>query len=228
LITLLLALSLTQATPPPTSLKDSPLRYSVVEAPGTAEDAPLVLALHGLGDDRRGFSRFVRNLGLPVRFIVPDAPDTRPGGGYSWYRPRSASAPADVRRSLKLLAKLIRDLAKRYPGAGKPLVTGFSQGGVMSFALAATHPNLIRGAAPIAGYLIPAEMLVARPDKALPMLIMHGKTDKVVPFHKSKAAEGRFRAAGYRVSFFEHPGGHRIPREALAQLRYWLATQLSR
>ena len=47
-------------------------------------------------------------------------------------------------------ARLWKGVAK-LAGKRRPIVTGFSQGGILSFAMAARHPNEVRYAFPVAG-----------------------------------------------------------------------------
>ncbi|MFT7626314.1 MAG: putative esterase [Myxococcota bacterium] len=204
------------------------LRYRVIQSPELPPDAPVLIAIHGLGDSARGFSRFARRLRLPFRVVVPDGPKPwRPGTrGRSWYNLGPANAEvADVAASTHRLVRLIDQLSARWPQAPPPFVIGFSQGGVMVYQLAARHPRMISGGVAVAGYLVPRELRLPRSQAAPPVLIIHGRRDKRIKFEQGRDAETRFRESGYPVELFEHPQGHTIPRAAVARARRWLLEQ---
>ena len=199
------------------------LDYRVVEPPGATATTGVLVALHGLGDNAVNFEALARRLHVPLRIVVPDAPDPH-GGGFSWYRRHTPEAPGDVARSTVLLVKLIDAVHKRWPRAGRPLVLGYSQGAVMAFSLAARHADRIAGAAALSGYLIPAELAVPKAGKKTPPLfIAHGRRDDVVPFAKGQAAAEAFEKAGWKVTFVPHDFGHSLPPAIVVRAEGWLA-----
>ena len=219
------ALALLLLCAPPAD--DTALDYIVVDSPALPADALIVVGVHGLGDSAEGFSRFLRRLSLPVRFVVPNGPRKRGPRGFSWYRPRSSHAPADVALSTSKLNALLDVIKRRWPKAPKPFLVGFSQGGVMGLSMAAAHPQRVAGIVAIAGYLIPEAPKVTAAAKRPPILVVHGTADTVIPFTRAGEAQRFFKAAGYDISLFKHAGEHRIPPEAMAALRDWLARQIS-
>lgn len=205
------------------------LTYRVFEPRGLPIDAPVLILLHGYGDSGRGFERIAQRLRIPFRVVLPDGPLKMRGKSRSWYRIRSPHAPDDVVHSTKLLAKLLRRIPRLWPSAPKPIVSGFSQGGVMSYHVAATFPELIGAALPMAGYLIPETF---RPPKATrdapPMLVIHGRYDGVVRYERGEEAIARFRDRGWAVALYAHRGRHKIPTDVILKSRSWLLQQRER
>ena len=73
---------------------------------------------------------------------------------------------------------LVQDLAAKYPADPKRVfLTGMSNGGMMSYRIAAERPDLVAGLAPVAGSLE-----VGPPTHAVPLLAIHGLLDTNVPF----------------------------------------------
>ncbi len=204
------------------------LTYRVVETHELPSDAPIVIAVHGLGDNANGFSFFVRRLRLPFRFVVPDGPHRYRGKGRSWYRIRNPRSDGDVAGSTLRLAELVQHVSQRWPRAPKPFLLGFSQGGVMGYSMAATHPHLLSGVVSIAGYLIPKDLTPGKRRSKLPMLILHGRRDATVKYELGREAEARFRDHGYPVEFYSHNDGHRVPRHVTSKARGWLLRQSER
>ncbi|MGQ9525461.1 MAG: prolyl oligopeptidase family serine peptidase [Armatimonadota bacterium] len=86
-------------------------------------------------------------------------------------------------------------------------LTGLSQGGFGTFAIAAKHPDLFAAIAPICGGGRPEEMAPAL--KALPCWAFHGDADPVVKVDLSKAMVDAINAAGGNAKLTVYPGvGH--------------------
>ena len=201
------------------------LRFRVVEPPGAGPETPVVLAIHGLGDSARGFEGLARRLRLPWRVVLPDGP-MRWSGGFSWYRIGCGHEAEDVRRSAALLDALLDRVRARWPRAPKPVVLGFSQGGVMSFALAALSPQRIRAAVPMSGALpLGFGAVPAAPAAAPPLLVVHGRVDTVIAFSRAQEAASAFHAAGWSVRLVEHAFGHTVPDPALREAAGWLRSR---
>ncbi len=217
-------------TPPPSPENwPSELVYRVYERAGLPVNAPVLVMVHGYGDSGRGFIRMAQRLRVPFRVVLPDGPIKMRGHSRSWYRIRSPKAHEDVRRSGGLLAKLLQEIARRWPEAPKPILGGFSQGGVMSYHMAARYPGLLSAVYPIAGYLIPETFLPPiAPPNAPPMLVVHGSRDGVVRYLLGETAIQRFRSRGWDIQHFRHEGRHEIPTAAILESRRWLRTQQER
>lgn len=218
---------------PPNS--SATLRYLDIPLGGAnlSDKLPLVIAIHGLGDTPENFSRWLLSLPLKVRLIVPQAPTTH-GRGFSWfaYRPqRSEGELADgMARGRDRVIALVDQLEQKYPGLPKPAVLGFSQGGMLSFALAARYPDRFSLVLPLSGTLPQAldPPSVAVAGQRPTIHAFHGEADGVVPIGPTAQAVDRLKALGYRAKLERYPGvAHQIPdamREAVfADLASWLA-----
>lgn len=200
------------------------------EAPAADAVLPLIIALHGRGDDPEGFEHLLDGLPVHARVIVPRAFDPLGDEGYSWFpiRARSADVAALARgidSAGDRLAVMIAELSKTRPTRGKALVTGFSQGGMLSFALAVDHPDLIAAAVPIGGWLPPPLVPAALPRAPLPTIVaLHGEADVVVPFAPTRESVDALKNQGWPVTLHPFPDvAHQIPppirRELYVQLQ---------
>lgn len=147
------------------------------------EPLPLVVALHGLGDEPANFSELFKAFDRKARFIIPRGPLPQEKG-YAWMQPTGPSnevAPV-IQRSADRVASLIDEMTESKPTKGKAIVTGFSQGGVIAFMVAARQPERIGAAVPVAGWL----PQFAWPDEARfvgnsPVVrALNGETDEIV------------------------------------------------
>jgi phospholipase/carboxylesterase len=176
---------------------------------------PLVVAIHGLGDSPEHFLALFDDFDAKARIVAPRAPDPWHGGG-SWYPFR---APLDrqlpvIRARADLLAAWIAELSRARPSVGRTIVTGFSQGGVMSFALAAYHPELLEAALPVAGELDPALPDPVPLHSPLEVHAFHGLADPLIAHGADEATVERLRKAGRAVTLTSYQGlDHHISLE---------------
>ncbi len=182
---------------------------------------PIVMHLHGRGDRARvpegGYDP-----ARAVRIIIPEAP--RPSGlGFAW-SPVSITADrplvlgAALVRESDRLVRVLRHIERMREVQGRPLVTGFSQGGMLTYAIAVRHPEAIGGALPISGWIPPHIVPRERParDRRVPILALHGTGDKIVPVGPTRVAVRRLRHLGYDVHLEEFPG---VEHEIVPEMR---------
>lgn len=188
------------------------------------ERLPLVVVLHGYGGSPENIARVVEGLAVKARVITPHG-SLPVGQGWGWF-PRRASPGAPpladgIRAAADTLAKTIADEVRDHPGCGRPIVTGFSQGGFLSYALAARSPAIVGFAAPIGG-LLPAVLVPAKkPDHAPAITAFHGDADRIVELEKDRATSERFRSVGYQATLKTYPGvGHEVPPEEASDVRH--------
>lgn len=205
----------------------------VVRGDTAADDAlPMIVVLHGLGDGPH--PEWIRDLPVPVRLVLPQAP-TPHGDGFAWFPYRSAETrPEELARGIagasEQLARAIRVWRARRPTHGLPLVTGFSQGGMLSFALALRHPGQVALAVPIAGFLPeplwPKER--ARDLRYPPIRAMHGDADERVSIALARSLVAHLAKLGFDASLEERHGiGHGITPAMFESLRNTLAGALA-
>lgn len=202
--------------PPPAP---APLTWEEQVLGGDPEDPrlPLIVAIHGLGDSPEGFARAFEGLRLPARLILPRAPIPWGNGGHGWFRTRTREGRTeqmaqDIAGAAEQVSALISRLSARYPDAGPPIVTGFSQGGMITLALAVRHPEQVAAAVPMAGWLPPPLLPPARPGRTPSIRALHGREDTVVPFAPAAASVRALTELGWdaQVIPFER-AGHNLP-----------------
>ncbi|MEZ4451232.1 MAG: dienelactone hydrolase family protein [Nannocystaceae bacterium] len=163
---------------------------------------PMIVAIHGLGDRPENFGRIFAGLRTPARVILPAGLDPS-GDGFSWFPVRARSRDVvGLARGLKTaadrLAPFVEALPAARPTQGKPVVTGFSQGGMLSFALAVDHPALVAAAFPVGGWLPPPLWPEDPPPAGAPPIVaLHGEVDAVVALAPTRDAVDRLRELGW-------------------------------
>lgn len=143
---------------------------------------PWVVAFHGLGDTPEGFRHLFDDLSLRAHIYLAQAP-IEYGTGYDWLGVRVLGDPAKlalaVQERLPDIERLLSTLAEQPRNQGDAVVTGFSQGGILSYAVAVAGLPHVRATLPLAGWLPPS---LANTEPALPVSAFHGENDAVVPF----------------------------------------------
>jgi phospholipase/carboxylesterase len=157
--------------------------------------------------------------------VFPKGPLVLPPGGRHWYIVRQVGYP-DAGTFLPTFEELAQHLdsllAEREIPWERTVLAGFSQGAVMSYALAlgAGRP---RPAAVLAfsGFVPTVEGFdLALEDRSgLPVSITHGSLDPVISVEFGRSARERLSASGLDVRYREDPVGHTIAPGALTQAR---------
>jgi predicted esterase len=143
--------------------------------------------------------------------------------------------PGTDRESPALVAEALADLTKAYP-IRHYFVGGHSQGGFLAYSLLMNSPELIRGAFPIsAGAIFQCEPSAYTDEKlkaaqrAVPLAIVHGKTDPMVPFAMGEYAHGLFLDAGWPALrlFADDTAAHMFARLPVGPAIRWLEVMTS-
>lgn len=174
---------------------------------------PMLVFMHGLGDHPR--ADWLPAFDFPARVIFPQAP-TPYGKGYAWFDFHGTASDPERRAgaisaAAAQVARMLQQLVRDRPTAGKPVVTGFSQGGMLSYAVALHHPQAISRAFPVAGSLPPSLWRIAPGAQVAPIVAWHGDADPIVPLGPTQTMVDSL-ALHHDVQLHVVPGvGHRIP-----------------
>lgn len=193
------------------------------------DDVPVIVAVHGLGDSPERFGWVLEGLGVPARVVLPAGP-TPFADGYAWMTLRHGQARDEalarqVDASAARVAALCRDLARE---GHPPVLTGFSQGGMVTWAVAVRHPRTITAAFPVAGYL-DAALAPERGQPMAPITALHGMSDDVVALELDLAGARLVQAAGGSPDLRTYPGrGHVIDADMLLDLHAGIRQALAR
>lgn len=188
---------------------------------GADAELPLVVAIHGLGDSPEGLARLFDGFDAPARIVLPQGPAPW-GDGYRWmpWGGDEERAAREAEESAERLVALIAEVSRQRPTRGRAIVTGFSQGGIMAFTLAALHPEALAYALPISGQLLQPSWDAARGEGRLPVVrALHGTDDEVLDPNPSRQSVVRLRSLGFDATIRLYEGvGHAIPRQVRRDL----------
>jgi phospholipase/carboxylesterase len=184
----------------------------------------MVVAIHGLGDRPESFAAAVGTIGVPARIILPRGLDAYEGG-WSWFPFTSRGRDMDelargIGGAADRLAAALAELQRTRPTRGLPIVTGFSQGGMLTYALAVRHPDVVGAAFPLSGMLPPPLWPTAKGAGRYPNIVAyHGDADRLVPVFAARETVARLKELGFTAELRESPGvGHTVPPEVRREL----------
>lgn len=192
------------------------------------ESSPIVVAVHGRGDRPDRWVETWRAFPARARIALPRAP-TPLGDGFSWFAFRDGMTDEQFGAEVGAAEeKLWRGIAKLADRKQKLVVTGFSQGGILSFAMASRHPDAIARAFPVAGSC-PGPLLPKDKARAAPITAFHGTEDDVLAIRWAREAVHAFQEQGNEASLREYPGvRHAMPLELRTDLWNAIVSEIAR
>ncbi len=180
-------------------------------------------------------SRWRRTCPTPSS-IAPDAPERCAGNplGRQWFPipwldgSTEAAAGASMARSVTSLnAFLDRVLAEEGLEADRMALVGFSQGTMMALSVAPRRAEPLAGLVGFSGRLLHAERLAQEAVSRLPVLLIHGDADEVVPPESLPHAGDALKEAGFEVYAHVMRGtGHGIAPDGLGAAARFLIDHL--
>lgn len=197
------------------------LRYvEVVKGKAKPSQAlPMVVMIHGMGDSPHAdwFISFKEK----ARIILPQAPKPY-GSGYSWFNYRTTEGKLEelafeIKKVALQLTQAVIEISHKRSTIGKPIVAGFSQGGMLAYALALLHSEKFSYAFPISGFLpeslwpTPKTVRTSVPE----ILSMHGTEDRVVPYSPDKKLVDHLKSLKYPVVFKAFKGVQHVVTEEM-------------
>ncbi len=193
----------------------------------SAQVFPTLILLHGRGADEEDLVGLSQALDERLLIISARAPFDYAYGGYTWYDVGSIGTPEPemFRTSCDRLHRFITDVRSSYPvDPSKVFLLGFSMGCVMSFAMALTSPELVRGVSANSGYIPEETHLVFRWGELqnVAFFITHGTMDPVIPVGFARRARALFEKSTARVEYREYPVGHQLSDSGVAETAAWM------
>ncbi len=210
-----------------------------IELATGADPKGSVIWMHGLGADCWDFVPIVKELNLPdtlpLRFIFPQAP-TRPitiNGGHEmpgWYdiamnELERKPDEAGIRESQAAIDALIEREIARGIAADKIILAGFSQGGAIALQAGLRNKHALGGIMALSTYLTLGDSLARERTIAnanIPILMVHGTQDPVVPVSLAKSSRDALAANGYQVQWQDYPMPHSVCAEEVEVIAEWI------
>lgn len=200
--------------------------------------APLLIALHGYGANKRQMMREARQI-APANFAIASLQGfhqhlkepKEPGGplrfGFGWltnFRPEESVA-IHHQAVLQLIHNLTTD---RIVAPEQIFLLGFSQSCALNYRFAFTHTDALRGVIGICGGL-PGDWETNESYQATAAAVFHlaGNQDEFYSPERVQNYAEQLRQRSNDVTFKGYEGGHDFVPEMRGDIRAWLASKLS-
>ncbi len=209
----------------------SPPRTEIAEKP------PLLLLLHGYGANEYDLFSLAPYLDERFFIVSAQAPVTLGQMSYAWFSldftpDRVIINDQEVESSRRLLHKFIGELVETYQVDQRAIyLMGFSQGAMMSLAIALTYPHTASAVVAMSGRLLPQTVKQITDKDALiglPVFVAHGNRDTLLPIHHGRETREILNGLPVELTYREYGMAHEVSVESLQDITEWLKQRLDR
>ncbi|WP_288442072.1 alpha/beta fold hydrolase [uncultured Chryseobacterium sp.] len=196
------------------------LDYLVREPENITSQTPILFMLHGYGSNEQDLFSFRET--LPNDWIIVSfrAPHDTQFEGYSWYDinfndPENFIDVPQANESLHAVLESILKIVNHYGlTESKAHLCGFSQGGILCYALALKHPKLFNRVACMSSYpedkILEGIVKDKKKLEGLRFFISHGTDDAVIPLEWGRKAADLLYDLSCYFTFREYMSGHGV------------------
>jgi len=215
--------------------KNLSLQHIIKTPEVAAERAPLLLMLHGYGSDENDLFSFADELPKKLFIVSARAPLAMQPYGNAWYEIYFNSNgkfnnDEQAISSRDLIAKFIDELIVEYPvDSNNVTLLGFSQGSILSYAVALSYPEKVKNIIALSGY-ISKDMIAPGFEnndfKHLAVYASHGSVDQVIPVAWAREVKPFLDGLSIKNSYSEFPVGHGVTPQNFFELKDWLEKRI--
>lgn len=198
------------------------LKYLVREPENINSKTTILFMLHGYGSNEEDLFSFRETLPKDWIIVSYRAPRDTDFEGFSWYdinfmNPDEFIDVPQAEESLDALVKSMMGITNHYGlTENETHLCGFSQGGILCYALALRYPELFSKIACMSSYL--EEKLINNKEiskdkkkiQNLRFFISHGTDDAVIPLEWARKTAEKMYELGPYFSFREYMSGHGV------------------
>lgn len=212
--------------------KKLPLEYILREPLLKVELPPVIFMIHGYGSNEEDLFSFANALPPEYMIISFRAPYHLATFGYAWYMinfdadQNKWSDNQQAIESRDLIMHAIEEACKVYKlDTNDITLLGFSQGSILSMAIALSYPNKIRNVIALSGYLnekLIKEGYEKQDHTGVRIYVSHGTSDQVIPVEWARKTPEILARLGIKYKYEEYPVGHGVSPQNFYSFRDWL------
>ncbi|MEG9326750.1 alpha/beta fold hydrolase [Salinimicrobium catena] len=211
--------------------------YHLVRKPKIdVEKAPLLIMMHGYGSNEEDLFSFAEELPDELFIISLRAPYPMPPYGHAWYAIHwdntNGKFSDDVQAvaSREKIAEFIDEAVEQYPvDPDNVTLLGFSQGCILSMAVALSYPQKVKNVIGLSGYVNPdilKEGFRNNDFSKLSVYSSHGTQDQVIPVSWARNTKPLLDSLKIENTYSEFPVGHGVAPQNFWELKKWLEERL--
>ena len=196
------------------------------------KNAPLLVLLHGYGSDENDLFSFADELPNELFILSLRAPHKLQPYGNAWYainfdaQQNKWNDVEQAQEAMKIIVSCIEQACTQYDlDKNNVSLLGFSQGCILSMALAINHHELIKNVIGLSGYICKEFIEEHRTKKDfshLDFYCSHGSSDQVIPVDWARETPNFLTEKGIKHKYSEFPVGHGVAPQNFFEFRKWL------
>jgi phospholipase/carboxylesterase len=209
---------------------------SVVRKSILSSKAPVLVLLHGYGSNENDLFSFAAELPKELCIIALRAPYSREPYGHAWYAinfDSNLNKRNDVeqaKESMAIIMNCVNSAQSLYDTDPSNIsLLGFSQGCILSIALALNHPEKFKNIIGLSGYICKEFLNDHQDEKAykhLNFYCSHGSSDQVIPVEWARETPKHLESLGIKNHYSEFPVGHGVAPENFFEFKQWLIDRI--
>ncbi len=219
----------------PTNLS---LEHLIRPSATAAAHAPVLFMLHGYGSNEEDLFSFANELPEELFIISVRAPYDLQPFGHAWYAINFDAEQgkwSDDTQAISSRDKIVAfmdEACEAYSlSKANMSLLGFSQGTILSYAVALSYPEKIKNVIALSGYInenILKESYKENDYSNLNIYTSHGQVDQVLPLEWAQRTPDFLDGLGIANIYKEFPSGHGVIPQNFYDFKTWLVTQLKK
>ena len=193
---------------------------------------PVIFLFHGYGSNEEDLFSFAPELPGEFCIISARAPYPMEPFGNAWYTinfDASFGKWTDETQAIASRDKIlmfIEEACEAYQlDDSRVSLLGFSQGTILSYAVALSYPEKVNNLIALSGYIdekVLTKDFIEKDHSGLKVYASHGQLDMVIPPEWAQRAPGFMDKLGIDYIYEEFPVGHGVSPQNFYSFRKWL------
>ncbi|MBJ6369028.1 alpha/beta hydrolase [Snuella sedimenti] len=210
--------------------------HHIIRESNRKANAPLLIMFHGYGSDENDLFSFASELPEELFIVSARAPYPMHPYGNAWY---AINFDADLGKwndneqataSRDLIARFIDEVVNTYPVDKESIsLLGFSQGAILSYAVALNYPEKVKNIIALSGYIYPdilPKNLNEKDYLNLDFYCSHGSVDQVIPVAWARKTPPFLSDLKIKHIYSEFPVGHGVAPQNFYEFKDWLIKRI--
>jgi len=214
------------------SLKPLSLDYLLRPSSKVSGKVPALFMFHGYGSNEEDLFSFASELPGEFMVISVKAPYSLEPFGHAWYainfdaEQGKWSDDEQAKESRERIVAFIDEAIEAYD-IDKANITllGFSQGTILSYAVALSYPEKVRNVVALSGYInenILVDDYAQKDHSDLNFYVSHGQVDQVIPLEWAEKSPEFLKKLKISTTYHEFPIGHGVSQQNFISFQKWL------
>jgi len=193
---------------------------------------PLLLLLHGYGSNAEDLFSLTTELPKHYYVISAQAPFVLQPFGYSWYdlyfdeNGAKFSDDKQAIQSRELIVVFIDEILENFPIDKNDItLVGFSQGSILSYAIALSYPQKIKNVVALSGYLnqnLLQENYKNNDFSKLNFFVSHGTNDPIIPIEAARKTVDFLNDLKIKNTYLEYQMMHEVSAKNFSDLKKFI------